>query len=96
MLQELIISISGMRGLIGENLFPETASAYGSAFGTFLKKRFTTNEKLLIAIGRDSRPSGSMIFSAVASGLAAVGIDVVDLGICSTPGVGVMLRHLSC
>ena len=94
--QELIISISGMRGLIGENLFPETASGYGSAFGTFLKKRHTGNEKLSVAIGRDSRPSGQMIFSAVAAGLAAVGIDVFDLGICSTPAVGVMLRYLNC
>ena len=96
MSQELIISISGMRGLIGENLFPEIASGYGSAFGTFLKKRHTGQEKLSVAIGRDSRPSGTMIFSAVAGGLAAVGIDVIDLGICSTPAVGVMLRHLNC
>jgi len=96
MSQELIISISGMRGLVGDNLFPETASSYGSAFGTFLKKCHTTNEKLSVAIGRDSRPSGQMIFSAVAAGLAAVGIDVIDLGICSTPAVGVMLRYLNC
>ncbi len=96
MSQELIISISGMRGLIGENLFPEIASGYGSAFGTFLKKRHVSREKLSVAIGRDSRPSGPMIFSAVAGGLAAVGVDVVDLGICSTPAVGVMLRHLDC
>jgi len=96
MSQELIISISGMRGLIGKNLFPETATGYGSAFGTFLKKRHTGQEKLSVAIGRDSRPSGVMIFSAVAAGLTAVGIDVVDLGICSTPAVGVMLRHLKC
>jgi phosphomannomutase len=96
MSQELIISISGMRGLVGDNLFPETASSYGSAFGTFLKKCHTTNEKLSVAIGRDSRPSGQMIFSAVAAGLAAVGVDVIDLGICSTPAVGVMLRYLNC
>ena len=96
MTQELIISISGMRGLVGENLFPETAAAYGSAFGSFLKQRHTNQKKLSVAIGRDSRPSGSMIFSAVASGLAAVGIDVFDLGICSTPAVGVMLRQLHC
>lgn len=94
--QELIISISGMRGLVGDNLFPETAAAYGSAFGTFLKKRHPEGKKCLVAMGRDSRPSGQMIFSAVASGLMAVGVDVVDLGICSTPAVGVMLRHLKC
>jgi phosphomannomutase len=96
MAQELIISISGMRGIIGENLFPETAAAYGAAFGTFLKDRTTGNKRCAVAIGRDSRPSGSMIFSAVASGLASAGVDVIDLGICSTPGVGVMLRQLNC
>jgi len=96
MAQELIISISGMRGLIGENLFPETAVLYGCAFGAFLKQRHTGKSNLSVAIGRDSRPSGQMIFSSVAAGLTASGVDVVDLGICSTPGVGIMLRHLNC
>ena len=96
MSQELIISISGMRGLIGENLFPETAAAYGCAFGAFLKQRYADASKMTVAIGRDSRPSGQMIFSSVAAGLMAGGIDIVDLGICSTPGVGIMLRHLGC
>jgi phosphomannomutase len=96
MAQELIISISGMRGVIGENLFPETAAAYGAAFGTFLKERKTGKNRSTVAIGRDSRPSGSMIFGAVASGLASAGVDVIDLGICTTPGVGVMLRQLHC
>ncbi|MHC5083126.1 MAG: phosphoglucosamine mutase [Planctomycetota bacterium] len=96
MAQELIIGISGMRGLIGENLFPETAASYGCAFGAFLKQRHAGHEKLTVAIGRDSRPSGQMIFSAVAAGLAASGVDIVDLGICSTPGVGIMLRKLNC
>jgi phosphomannomutase len=96
MAQELIISISGMRGIIGENLFPETAAAYGAAFGTFLKEQTAGNKRRVVAIGRDSRPSGSMLFSAVASGLASVGVDVIDLGICTTPGVGIMLRHLQC
>lgn len=96
MAQELIVGISGMRGLIGENLFPETAAWYGSAFGTFLKNRHSDKDKLTVAVGRDSRPSGRMICSAVTAGLTACGVDVVDLGICSTPGVGIMLRELKC
>ena len=96
MAQELIISISGMRGLIGENLFPETAVSYGCAFGAFLKQRHAGESNITVAIGRDSRPSGQMIFSSVAAGLTASGFDVIDLGICSTPGVGIMLRHLGC
>ncbi|HOL30631.1 MAG TPA: phosphoglucosamine mutase [Anaerohalosphaeraceae bacterium] len=96
MAQELIISISGMRGLVGHNLFPNTAADYGSAFGTFLKRQCSSSGRCAVAIGRDSRPSGQMLFSAVASGLTAAGADVIDLGICSTPGVGIMVRHLGC
>lgn len=95
MTQELIISISGMRGLIGENLSPEIAAAYGCAFGAFLTEQ-KPGKKLSVAIGRDSRPSGQMLFSGVAAGLTASGVNVIDLGICSTPGVGIMLRYLQC
>lgn len=96
MAQELIISISGMRGLIGENLFPETAVAYGSAFAAFLRGYCKGKSSLTVAIGRDSRPSGQMICSAVTAGLTACGVNVIDLGISTTPGVGIMLRHLGC
>ncbi len=95
MAQELIISISGMRGIIGENLLPINAAKYAAAFGTFLKKE-NNSKHLTVCIGRDSRPSGHMIFSAVASGLTAVGINVIDLGIVTTPGVGVMVTHMQC
>lgn len=99
MARELIISISGMRGIIGENLYPEIAAAYAGAFGTFLRQSGRAQGQegpLSVCVGRDSRPSGAMLFSAVAAGLSAVGVDVVDLGIVTTPGVGIMLRHLGC
>lgn len=95
MAQDLIISISGMRGIVGENLSPQIAATYGCAFGAFLRER-KPNKILTVAVGRDSRPSGQMIFSAVAAGLTASGVNVVDVGICSTPGVGIMLRYLQC
>lgn len=93
---ELIISISGMRGIIGENLTPAIAAEYGCGFGTFLKQHNSPDSKLKVCVGRDSRPSGMMIASAVASGLCAAGVSVVDLGIVTTPCVGVMLRQLGC
>lgn len=98
MAEKLIISVSGMRGIIGENLTPATAAEYGCAFGTFLKSHVwgAGRRRPCVCIGRDSRVSGQMLLSAVAAGLCAVGIDVVDLGLVSTPGVGVMLRHLGC
>ena len=93
MAEELIISISGMRGIIGQNLSPAIAADYGSAFGTYLK-RANAGGKLSVCVGRDSRPSGQMIVSAISAGLASVGIDVVDLGIVTTPCVGVMAVEL--
>ncbi len=91
---ELIISISGLRGIVGENLTPAIAADYGNAFGTFLKSQ--NQKRLSVCIGRDSRLSGEMFASAVSEGLCSVGIDVIDLGIVTTPGVGIMVRHLDC
>ena len=97
MAEQLIISVSGMRGVIGENLSAPIAAEYGCAFGTFLKDMHCSEkEKLSVCVGRDSRPSGQMLASAVASGLCAVGIDVVDLGVVTTPGASVMLRQIGC
>jgi phosphomannomutase len=97
MAEELIISISGLRGIVGGNLTPAVAAEYGCAFGTFLKNRFANKkDKLKVCIGRDSRPSGQMLCSAVAAGLLSAGIDCLDIGIVSTPGVSVMLRYMGC
>jgi len=97
MAEQLIISISGMRGIVGENLTASVAAEYGCAFGTFLKETSAgENEKLSVCIGRDSRPSGEMLKSAVTEGLCKVGIDVVDLGLVTTPGAGIMVRELGC
>jgi len=96
MAESLIISVSGMRGVIGENLTPIIAAQYGCAFGTFLKDSITTAGRLRVCIGRDSRVSGQMLLSAMTAGLCAVGVDVVDLGLVTTPCVGVMLRELAC
>lgn len=97
MAQELIISVSGMRGIIGENLTPMIAAEYGSAFGGFLKQAAGRNdERVRVCIGRDSRVSGQMLACAVSSGLCAAGVDVIDLGLVTTPCVGIMLRELRC
>jgi phosphomannomutase len=97
MAEQLIISISGMRGIVGENLTPSIAAEYGCAFGKFLKNRHTDKKgELSVCIGRDSRSSGQMLKSAVATGLCTVGVDVVDLGLVTTPGVGIMVRELQC
>jgi len=97
MTEQLIISISGVRGIVGENLTASIATDYGCAFGTFLKnKHGSQDRRLSICIGRDTRPSGEMLKSAVIEGLSSVGIDAIDLGVVSTPGVSVMVRQLCC
>jgi phosphomannomutase len=102
MAERLIISVSGMRGVIGENLTASVAAEYGCAFGTFLKddglrpQQKGPGTPSSVCVGRDSRPSGLMLCSGVTAGLCAVGIDVIDLGVVTTPSVGVMLRELGC
>lgn len=93
---ELIITVSGLRGIVGENLTPQVAADYGRAFGEFLRSRHLNTEKLAVCLGRDSRPSGQSLAGAVISGLTSVGISVIDLGIVTTPTVGIMVRHLAC
>ena len=94
---ELIITVSGLRGIVGENLTPQVAADYGRAFGSFLRSRNLLHaDKLTVCMGRDSRPSGQSLASAVTSGLTTAGIDVIDLGIVTTPTVGIMVSHLAC
>jgi len=92
-LEPLIISVSGLRGLVGQTLTAEVASGYAAAFGRHLLE---THSKPSVCIGRDSRPSGPAFRDAAAQSLTAMGIDVIDLGIVTTPGVGIMVRHLGC
>ncbi len=85
----LIKSISGIRGTIGgkpgESLTPLDVVKFAAAYAKWLKK---DNEgKLKVVIGRDARPSGPMVSSLVQNTLIACGIDVLDLGLCSTPTV---------
>ncbi len=95
MAEQLIISVSGMRGVVGENLTIDVAADYGRAFGTYLKENLSEQD-LFVCIGRDSRPSGEELKAAIVAGLLSTGIDVIDLGLVTTPGVGVSLRKLGC
>ena len=86
----LIKSISGIRGTIGgkvgDNLTPVDAVKFASAYGTWLKQH-AKNEKLTVVIGRDARISGPMIHNLVVNTLIGLGIDVIDLGLSTTPTV---------
>jgi phosphomannomutase len=89
----LMLSVSGLRGLIGQSLTPTVAVAYAQAFGQWLAQDAGT-EHAHVVVGRDSRPSGRMIQDAITSGLLAVGCRVSELGIVATPSVGIMIDEL--
>ncbi len=86
----LIKSISGIRGTIGgqpgDNLTPIDTVKFAAAYGTWLKG-YAKKEKLTVVIGRDARLSGEMIQNLVVSTLVGLGIDVIDLGLSTTPTV---------
>ena len=88
----LIKSISGIRGTIGgkvgDNLTPVDAVKFASAYGTWLKNHIG-QKKLTVVVGRDARISGPMIHNLVVNTLIGLGINVVDLGLSTTPTVEV-------
>jgi phosphomannomutase len=88
----LIKSISGIRGTIGgavdQGLTPIDAVKFAAAYGTWLKDR-NNGQRLKVVIGRDARLSGEMISNLVVSTLVGLGIDVVNLGLSTTPTVEV-------
>jgi len=88
-----MLSVSGMRGLVGQSITPPLAARYAAAFGSWLKEiRDEPHPRLVVA--RDSRPSGPTFEHAVVAGLNAVGCRVVVLGIVATPTAAVMVDHL--
>lgn len=101
----LIKSISGIRGTIGgkinDNLTPIDAVKFAAAYGTWLASTGSAGsatsregKKLKVIIGRDARISGEMISQLVSSTLIGLGIDIIDLGLSTTPTVEVMVPHL--
>ncbi len=87
----LIKSISGIRGTIGgkpgDTLSPLDIVKFTSAFGHILKNKHHSGSKVKVVIGRDGRISGPMVSNLVINTLVALGIDVVDLGLSTTPTV---------
>jgi phosphomannomutase len=91
-----MIGISGMRGTIGGSLTPLVVSRMAAAFAAFLKTRQSpAAARVKVVFGRDSRPSGTWVRDAAVSALLASGLEVIDLDVVSTPGVAMMVRHLS-
>jgi phosphomannomutase len=84
---DLIVSVSGIRGVVGQGLTPGAATAFASAFAVH-----TNGGKIVLS--RDGRPSGEMLRYAVLAGLSSGGCSVHDLGVAPTPTVGLAVQTL--
>lgn len=82
----LMVSVSGVRGIVGQTLTPVVALEFAQAYGTLLQGG-------RVVLARDTRPSGPLFEAAAAAGLLAAGCDVTQLGIVTTPTVGCAIRH---
>lgn len=83
---DLIISVSGLRGIIGDSLTPDVAMRYAAAYASSIPEG-------PIVLARDGRTSGRMLQQTIAGTLVASGRTVLDADVAATPTVGVLVRH---
>src|SRR6266702_2609853 len=96
MSDNLMGSVSGVRGLVGIDLTPEVVARWAAAFGTWAKNGRPdgpTARRPSVVLGRDARTSGPMFAAAATAGLVSVGCDVVDVGLVATPTVQLAVEH---
>ena len=93
----LITSISGIRGIIGgkpgQGLTPLDVVKYTAAYGSWIQQGSKPNSKCTVVIGRDARLSGPMVQQLVTGTLVGLGIDVIDVGLSTTPTVEMAVTH---
>src|SRR5258705_141636 len=93
----LMVSVSGVRGLVGTDLTPEIVARWAAAFGKWAKDGRpdgrTARRPVSIVVGRDARTSGPMFTSAAIAGLQSVGCRVIDVGLVATPSVQLAVEH---
>ncbi len=94
----LIKSISGIRGTIGgaegDNLTPSDLVKFTASYCKWLRKS-APQGRLKVVLGRDARISGEMVADIVRGTMLSCGVDVVDVGLCTTPGVELAVVHYS-
>ena len=86
-MKSLVMSLSGVRGIVGKGLTPDVLSKLAGSFGTICHGG-------RVAVATDTRISGEMCFDAVVSGLLSTGCEVINLGICPTPALQIMIREI--
>jgi len=88
----LMVSVSGVRGRVGEALTPEIVAKFAAGFGAWAKRR-AGGGKARIVVGRDSRVSGPMFQPVVISALQSVGCDVILVDMAPTPTIQLAVEH---
>ncbi len=93
----LMVSVSGVRGLVGTDLTPEVVARWAAAFGTWARAGKGDGGrgkgKTRVVLGRDARTSGPMFTAAAIAGLQSVGCHVIDVGLVATPTVQLAVEH---
>ncbi len=89
MSQTLMISVSGMRGIVGADLTPELVARHAAALGFWARAAGNPT----VVLGRDTRTSGPMFAAAASAGLMSVGCHVIDVGVVPTPTVQLAVTH---
>jgi phosphomannomutase len=89
----LMVSVSGVRGIVGKDLTPEMVSRWAAAFGSWARETRNGNRAAKIVLGRDARTSGPMFARAAAAGLMSVGCNIIDVGVVPTPTVQLAVEH---
>ncbi|HEV7993032.1 MAG TPA: phosphoglucosamine mutase [Gemmatimonadaceae bacterium] len=86
----LMVSVSGIRGRVGEALTPDVVARYAAAFGAW---SLSQGGSARVVVGRDSRVSGPMFHRIVVGTLQLAGCDVIDIGLTTTPGCQLAVEH---
>src|SRR5437879_202834 len=94
----LMISVAGVRGLVGTDLTPEVVARWAAAFGTWARDgkgegRRGKGKTARIVLGRDARTSGGRFADAATAGLMAVGCDLIEVGLVPPPTVQLAVEH---
>lgn len=87
----LMVSISGIRGIVGETLTPDVIVRYVSAYGAYCRQYAPTAP--VVVVGRDGRITGGPVADLIISTLSMSGVSVKDIGICPTPTVQLAVEH---
>ena len=84
-MEDLMVSVSGIRGVFGTGITPEFVCKIASKFGLFCRRG-------TIVVGRDSRTTGKIMLHSIKAGLLAVGCRVIDIGVVPTPTVLISVK----